>query len=307
MAICTSRRGRQGSNRRGPERQRNSSSRSAISRDVLRLRTYARRQRKLPGAPTWAPARPTTGRRVIVEDQIGYRFASGTARPRIDDPTEGPGPPLLPPDQTRHVQHARSGPRRALAELDPVDALNSLNQTVYFLRRVLEERYVDDLSPGYLHHDSDLIWLDPELVTSRSNRMRSANQALPADAGSGPGQRVGRGIPRAIRPRLRVRGMGGSRIATGCMPPIWRSSSEPSTTTSRPGISIAVSASRGGSWTSTQRAEHVEVSLLRLYRGERGARRCGRAVLPLRQRHARAARRRATAARFLVVIGKVPY
>ena len=25
-------------------------------------------------------------------------------------------------------------------ELDPVDALNSLNQTVYFLRRVLEER-----------------------------------------------------------------------------------------------------------------------------------------------------------------------
>ena len=33
-------------------------------------------------------------------------------------------------------------------ELDPVDALNSLNQTVYFLRRVLEERYVDDLRPG---------------------------------------------------------------------------------------------------------------------------------------------------------------
>ncbi len=32
-----------------------------------------------------------------------------------------------------------------------------LNQTVYFLRRVLEEDYVDDLSPGYLHHDSDLL------------------------------------------------------------------------------------------------------------------------------------------------------
>ena len=57
-------------------------------------------------------------------------------------------------------------------ELDPADALNSLNQTVYFLRRVLEERYVDDLSPGYLHHDSDLIWLDTELVTSRSNDCR---------------------------------------------------------------------------------------------------------------------------------------
>jgi DNA-binding SARP family transcriptional activator len=64
-------------------------------------------------------------------------------------------------------------------ELDPVDALNSLNQTVYFLRRVLEEDYVDDLSPGYLHHDSDLIWLDAELVTSRSNDCRQLIKALP--------------------------------------------------------------------------------------------------------------------------------
>ncbi len=38
-------------------------------------------------------------------------------------------------------------------ELDPADALNSLNQTVYFLRRVIEEEYVDDLSPGYVHHE----------------------------------------------------------------------------------------------------------------------------------------------------------
>ena len=64
-------------------------------------------------------------------------------------------------------------------DLDPPDALNSLNQTVYFLRRVLEERYVEDLSPGYLHHDSDLIWLDPELVTSRSNDCRRLIKSLP--------------------------------------------------------------------------------------------------------------------------------
>jgi len=57
--------------------------------------------------------------------------------------------------------------------------LNSLNQTVYFLRRVLEESYVDDLSPGYLHHDSDLIWLDPELVSSRSNECRELIKSLP--------------------------------------------------------------------------------------------------------------------------------
>jgi DNA-binding SARP family transcriptional activator len=64
-------------------------------------------------------------------------------------------------------------------DLSPLDALNSLNQTVYFLRRVLEEPYVDDLSPGYLHHDSDLIWLDPELVISASNECRQLIKALP--------------------------------------------------------------------------------------------------------------------------------
>ena len=64
-------------------------------------------------------------------------------------------------------------------DLDPADALNSLNQTVYFLRRVFEEGYVDDLSPGYLHHDSDLIWLDAELVESRSNRCRRLIHELP--------------------------------------------------------------------------------------------------------------------------------
>ncbi len=57
-------------------------------------------------------------------------------------------------------------------ELDPEVAINSLNQTLYFLRRVFEEDYSEDLSPGYVHHDSDVIWLDPELVTSRSVECR---------------------------------------------------------------------------------------------------------------------------------------
>ncbi len=55
-------------------------------------------------------------------------------------------------------------------ELDPSLALNSLNQTLYFLRRVFEEEYSEDVSPGYVWHDSDVIWLDPELVDSRSLR-----------------------------------------------------------------------------------------------------------------------------------------
>jgi DNA-binding SARP family transcriptional activator len=57
-------------------------------------------------------------------------------------------------------------------EQSPEAAVNSLNQTIYFLRRVFEDPYSDELSPGYVHHDSDVVWLDSELVTSRSLECR---------------------------------------------------------------------------------------------------------------------------------------
>lgn len=53
-------------------------------------------------------------------------------------------------------------------ELDPDVATNSLNQTIYFLRRVFEPSYNETLSPEYVHHDSDVIWLDSTLCHSRS-------------------------------------------------------------------------------------------------------------------------------------------
>jgi DNA-binding SARP family transcriptional activator len=55
-------------------------------------------------------------------------------------------------------------------DLDPQAALNSLNQTVYFLRRVFESPYVEDVSPGYVGQDGETIWLDQELVDGRSRR-----------------------------------------------------------------------------------------------------------------------------------------
>jgi DNA-binding SARP family transcriptional activator len=64
-------------------------------------------------------------------------------------------------------------------DLDPEVAVNSLNQTVYFLRRVFEENYSDDLSPGYVHHDSDVVWLDPDLISSRSEECRRLIRAMP--------------------------------------------------------------------------------------------------------------------------------
>ena len=64
-------------------------------------------------------------------------------------------------------------------DLDPEVAVNSLNQTIYFLRRVFEESYAEDLSPGYVHHDSDVVWLDTELISSRSIDCRQLIRELP--------------------------------------------------------------------------------------------------------------------------------
>jgi DNA-binding SARP family transcriptional activator len=149
--------------------------------DIPRLRSYARRHRRLSGASQ-------LGRRlarrlaatIFIEDQnrvailVGDRLVSGSSVRRkvlallcfL----------LTKPD----MASTRDQVLEALwPDLDPPDAINSLNQTVYFLRRVLEEDYVDDLSPGYLNHDADMIWLDKELVASRSNQCRGVLKDLP--------------------------------------------------------------------------------------------------------------------------------
>jgi DNA-binding SARP family transcriptional activator len=149
--------------------------------DIKRLRAFARRYRRMNGASQLGRglARKLADR-VFVEDQnrvaihVGERQLSGSAVRRkvlallcfL----------LTKPD----LASTRDQVLDALwPDLDPLDAVNSLNQTVYFLRRILEENYVDDLSPGYLHHDSDLIWFDQDLVTSRSNECRRFIKSLP--------------------------------------------------------------------------------------------------------------------------------
>jgi DNA-binding SARP family transcriptional activator len=57
-------------------------------------------------------------------------------------------------------------------DADPAAALNSLNQTVYFLRRVIEPDYQEDLTPGYVEQGSETLWLDRELISSRSRSCR---------------------------------------------------------------------------------------------------------------------------------------
>ena len=149
--------------------------------DVSRLRAFARRQRRLPGASTLGRTLARNlADRAFIEDQNRVRIVIGD-RSLAGSVVRRKVLALLCFLLTKpSMSSTRDQVLDALwPDLDPLDALNSLNQTVYFLRRVLEERYVEDLSPGYLHHDSDLIWLDQELVVSRSNQCRALINSFP--------------------------------------------------------------------------------------------------------------------------------
>lgn len=160
--------------------------------DVRRLRSFAKARRRTPGAAALGRdlARRTADR-VYVEDQnrvtihVGERQVAGsTIRRKVLA--------LLCLLLTRSdFSSTRDQVLDALwPDLNPADAVNSLNQTVYFLRRVFEEDYVEDLSPGYVHHDSDVIWLDAGLVMSRSNACRTLIRNLPSEPSPDDVQRL---------------------------------------------------------------------------------------------------------------------
>jgi DNA-binding SARP family transcriptional activator/tetratricopeptide (TPR) repeat protein len=54
--------------------------------------------------------------------------------------------------------------------MGPDSSANSLNQTTYFLRRILEEGYDEETSPGYLVCRGDFVTLDNQLVLARSTQ-----------------------------------------------------------------------------------------------------------------------------------------
>jgi ATP/maltotriose-dependent transcriptional regulator MalT/DNA-binding SARP family transcriptional activator len=63
----------------------------------------------------------------------------------------------------------------------PNVAVNSLNQTVYFLRRIFEPGYNEDMSARYVQHNSDVLWLDQELISSRSQACHQLIVDMPDD------------------------------------------------------------------------------------------------------------------------------
>ena len=55
-------------------------------------------------------------------------------------------------------------------DLAPATAVNSLHQTIYFLRRLLEPNYREGVGAGYVLFDGEVLSFDPDLIDSRSRR-----------------------------------------------------------------------------------------------------------------------------------------
>ena len=154
--------------------------------DVARLRKVAHRHRGRPDAELGRALARRVADKVLIEDQgrvsirVGERSVDGSSirrkvlallcflltRPRYAATRDEVMDALWP-------------------EFDPADALNSLNQTVYFLRRVFEPTYKEDLSPAYVHHESDVIWLDRELVSSTSSECLDLLRAMSPEPSPG--------------------------------------------------------------------------------------------------------------------------
>lgn len=59
-------------------------------------------------------------------------------------------------------------------ESSPAAAANSLNQTLYFLRRDIDPWYDDETSMDYIHMEGEMVWLDEERVRSDSGSFLAA-------------------------------------------------------------------------------------------------------------------------------------
>ncbi len=278
------------------------------SSDIRRLRTAGRSLRRVPGAAELGRALARRlAPRVDVADlgrmtvNVGPTTIAGTSiRRRVLA--------LLALLLTRpDFSSTRDQVLESLwPELEPALALNSLNQTMYFMRRVFEEDFNEDLSPGYVHHESEVIWLDPELVSSSSSKCvqmirHMAPDPTPDQVESLSAAYVGRFAldfeyedwAATFRDSLHASYLQIVEQALGA---------DLSSGHFDRGIRIARRALEVDAT-----AESVEVSLLRLYRASGAHSAAAEQYTHYASRMRQRTRNRAAAARFAVGIGKVPY
>jgi DNA-binding SARP family transcriptional activator len=140
--------------------------------DIPRLREFTRRMRRT--GPGWGDRLiERLAPRVIVDDlgpmsiRVGPRRVDGRSVRR---------------KALALLAYLASQPRGAATpdqvidalwpDLDPDQGANSLHQTIYFLRRVIDSAYRAGLSPEYVHYDQEVVSLDQVLVDCRSWEVR---------------------------------------------------------------------------------------------------------------------------------------
>jgi ATP/maltotriose-dependent transcriptional regulator MalT/DNA-binding SARP family transcriptional activator len=187
---------------RRPERWRNSVRRAATDKssasnlhaarllDVIGVAADVPILRAIGRAAKHSPADASLGRRlarrlaprVIVEDQGRVEILIGSSRMPGTDLRRKVLALLCYLLTRERFSATRDEVVDALwPDTAPEVAVNSLNQTVYFLRRVFEPGYKEDISAGYVQHDSDVLWLDQDLISSRSQACRELMGDLPDD------------------------------------------------------------------------------------------------------------------------------
>ncbi len=137
--------------------------------DIARLRVAGRRLRQA-GRGSWGDSLITRlAPRVVVEDLGLISISVGTRQ------VDGRGVRRKALALLAYLACQPRGaatPDRVIDVLwpdqDPEQGGNSLHQTIYFLRRVIEPGYKAGISPEYVHYDAEVVSLDPLLVDCRS-------------------------------------------------------------------------------------------------------------------------------------------
>jgi DNA-binding SARP family transcriptional activator len=160
--------------------------------DVGRLRayerTYTRRTRKKSTAGRNLAKR--VGPRLEIRDLGRVTIRIGDRQVQLSSSRRKPASLLMylttRPNLTAHRDEVLDA---LWPDADPASATNSLNQSLYFIRRDIDPWYEDDMSLDYIAFESDLVWLDPDLTNVASVAFLAQTRALQTVAHSTGAQR----------------------------------------------------------------------------------------------------------------------
>jgi DNA-binding SARP family transcriptional activator len=155
--------------------------RHGTASDVSRLRAFEKTYLRRAGASSMAKSLSRRVSPKLFLNDLGRGSITVGARTLDLSRVRRKAASLLAFLVTRHQNTAtREQVLDALwPELEPSSAANSLNQTVYFLRRHIDPWYEEDASADYVHASGDVLWIDHEMVSIASVEFeRAASAAL---------------------------------------------------------------------------------------------------------------------------------